>query len=165
MREPSDPRNKELELARFRFIAKTMDETFKIPILRLKFGLDGILGFIPLFGDILGFLISAYLLSTAYRLKAPNVVLSRMFANMAIDLFAGIIPVFGDVFDVAWKANMKNLKLLESHVAEPEQAERSSYLFFFALLLLHATLAAGVIWFAAQAIGFIASMLSGGSAS
>jgi len=147
---------------RLRSLAWLLDSSIPIPGTRLTFGLDALIGLFPILGDLLGVLLSSYILSEAARLGAPRVLLMRMAFNIGVEGVVGIVPVAGDVFDAAWKANQRNVRLLDTWVERPEKAERASRLFGIALvagvvLLLSllgalAFLLARWIWGALQAI-------------
>ena len=92
-----------------------LDSAFRVPGSRLTFGLDPLLGLIPGLGDLVTPLFAALLLLHAVRLHIPRVVQVRMLINAAIDFGVGAIPVVGDLFDFGWKANVRNLALLERH--------------------------------------------------
>ena len=102
---------------RVRLLSRLLDEQFRIPGTTYRVGLDGLLGMIPGVGDAAGALLSTYILYEAIRLGAPKIVLLRMVANIGIDTVLGAIPVAGDIFDVAWKANKKNTTLLHAYLA------------------------------------------------
>jgi hypothetical protein len=101
--------------------ASWLDERFRIPGTRWRFGLDGLLGLIPVAGDTATAALAAYLVFEAKRLGVPNRILSRMVANILIDLAVGSVPVVGDVFDVGWKANSRNLKILKEYLRLHEE--------------------------------------------
>jgi Domain of unknown function (DUF4112) len=107
----------EARLKRVRLLSRLLDEQFRIPGTAYRVGLDGLLGMIPGVGDAAGALLSAYILYEAIRLGAPKTVLLRMVANIGIDTVVGAIPVMGDIFDIAWKANKKNAALLHAYLA------------------------------------------------
>ena len=102
-------------LARLKQLAHIMDSALRIPGTRIRFGADSALGLIPGAGDVLGLGISLFALLEAVRLGAPGHVLTRMIANVAIDTGLGAIPVVGDIFDLLFKSNTRNLKLLLEH--------------------------------------------------
>ena len=114
--KPWVPQN-EARLERVRLLSRLLDEQFRIPGTTYRVGLDGLLGLIPGIGDAAGALLSAYILYEAIRLGAPKTVLLRMGANIGIDTVVGAIPVMGDIFDIAWKANKKNAALLHAYLA------------------------------------------------
>ncbi len=120
---------------RLRSLAWLLDSSIPIPGTRLTVGLDALIGLFPVIGDLIGVLLSSYILGEAARLGAPRVLLMRMALNIGIEGVVGIVPLAGDVFDAAWKANQRNVRLLDAWVERPEKAARSSRL-FAALLIL-----------------------------
>jgi hypothetical protein len=103
-------------LRQLRALATLLDEAVAIPGLNVKIGLDSLIGLFPVVGDTVTALMSAYIIVQASKLGVPKTTLARMVLNVSIDFVAGSIPVAGDVFDVLWKANRKNLDLLEAHL-------------------------------------------------
>lgn len=97
-------------------ISRLMDESFTIPIIRVKLGWDALIGLVPFVGDLLGALISVTFVWQAWRIQAPIGLLIRMSLNILVEILLGTIPVLGDVFDVFWKANRKNYRLLALHI-------------------------------------------------
>ena len=114
--KPWSPQD-EARLKRVRVLSRLLDEQFRIPGTTQRIGLDGLLGLIPGVGDAAGALLSTYILYEAIRLGTPTSVLLRMVANIGIDTVVGAIPVAGDIFDIAWKANKKNAALLHAYLA------------------------------------------------
>jgi uncharacterized protein DUF4112 len=106
----------EASLARLEALAKLMDGAFVIPGTTIRFGLDGIIGLIPVAGDLLAGLVSSYLIWEAKQLGAPRWLIARMLANTLLDTAVGSVPVFGDAFDVLFRANMKNMALLRRYL-------------------------------------------------
>jgi hypothetical protein len=119
-------------------IAWLLDNSIPLPGMRFRIGIDAILGLIPGLGDLLGVLLSSYIVREAARVGAPPSVLIRMAWNVAIEGVAGMIPVLGDVFDAAWKANQRNFALLEAHLDHPQRVKRSSRLFVALLMFAFA---------------------------
>ena len=104
-----------------------------------RIGVDAIIGLIPGIGDAIGALISVYILNEARALGAPRSVLLRMSGNVLIETLVGAIPFAGDLFDAGFKANMRNIALLERHDLDPGGTARGSrvfVVFFFLLLIL-----------------------------
>jgi hypothetical protein len=91
-----------------------------------RIGADGLIGLIPGFGDVAGALISSYILTQAHRLGAPPAVLTRMGLNILLEAVVGAVPVVGDLIDFAWKANRRNVVLLERHLADPRRTRQRS---------------------------------------
>lgn len=99
-------------------LARLMDSQFKIPGTNIKFGLDALIGLVPGAGDFATFLISGYMITVLASNGASGFVLARMVLNVVIDSLFGAIPVLGDIFDVAFKANQRNMKLMQQHYVE-----------------------------------------------
>lgn len=104
----------ETDLATARFVAQLMDAQFEVG--KLKFGLDALLGLIPVAGDLASLGIGLYPIFLARKHGLGKAVILRMWANLAIDLAVGIVPVIGDAADVLVKANLKNVELLEKQL-------------------------------------------------
>jgi hypothetical protein len=98
-----------------------LDEAFRIPGTSIRFGLDGIIGLVPGLGDVLAGLLSLVIPLAAWFRGVPYVTLARMAVNLAIGVLVGSIPLLGDVFDIAWKANRRNYLLLQRHLSEPRR--------------------------------------------
>lgn len=123
---------------RLRALAWLMDNSIPLPG-GFRIGIDAIIGLVPGIGDAIGALISAYIINEARGMGAPRSVLLRMMGNVMIETVIGAIPLAGDVFDAAFKANSRNLALLAKYQLDPVGSRRGSRLFvagFFLLLLL-----------------------------
>ena len=105
-----------------------------MPGTSLRVGLDPVLGLVPGLGDAAGALLSAWILIEGIRLGASGATLGRMAANIGIDALIGAVPVLGDVFDVVWKANLKNVELLEHHMTDAAAAGRRDGMFVAVVL-------------------------------
>jgi hypothetical protein len=112
-------------LAHLRRFAHWMDDGIKLPGIPFRFGLDPIIGLIPGLGDAAGAALATWILVEAARLGASRATLSRIVYNIAVDALGGAVPVVGDIFDVAWKANIKNVALLERQLADPAGAGKA----------------------------------------
>lgn len=116
--------------------ATVLDAAFGIPGTRIRFGLDALIGLIPGAGDAVAALFSAAIILQAARMGIPRVVLIRMVFNALLDTFVGVIPFLGDLFDIGWKANLRNVRLLDRFAAQGQrQPTRGDYAFVAALLL------------------------------
>ena len=98
-----------------------LDEAFRIPGTQIRFGIDGIIGLVPGLGDVLAGLLSAVIPLAAWTRGVPYITLARMVTNLGIGVLVGTIPVFGDIFDIAWKPNRRNYRLLQRHLGQPRQ--------------------------------------------
>ena len=139
MRTRIPPR--EVTLDALRRWAVLLDSAFRVPGTRIRFGLDAIIGLIPGIGDISTPVFAAMLLLQAVRMRLPLVVQARMVLNAAVDMLLGTIPVLGDLADVGWKANLRNLALLERHARPGVPPARSDYVFVVICIVLLAMLA------------------------
>ncbi len=108
----------EAEVRRLEQLARAMDSLFAVPGTSFRVGLDGVIGLIPGIGDAAGAAIALYLVYSAHRVGAPRTLIARMLANVGIDMVAGAVPLVGDVFDFAFKANRRNMDLLRRHLRE-----------------------------------------------
>jgi hypothetical protein len=102
-----------------------LDSSVRLPG-GFRIGLDGILGLIPGIGDMAGAVLSTLILYEAYRRGAPKAVLIKMLMNIGVDTTVGAIPLVGDAFDFFWKANKKNVRLLDEYQSHPKTARRKS---------------------------------------
>jgi hypothetical protein len=95
-----------------RQLADWLDTRFEIPGTKLRFGFDSIIGLIPGIGDLITTLLGAYIVVRAQELGAPKLLLARMILNLVIDSLVGAVPIFGDIFDFAFKSHVRNVRLL-----------------------------------------------------
>jgi hypothetical protein len=104
--------NKCDDVARLKRLAQALDSQFSIG--GFRFGLDGIIGIVPVLGDIVTGAIGLYVINEARRLGAKRWTMVRMYMNWGLDVTVGALPIIGDLFDMAWKSNSKNLRMLIS---------------------------------------------------
>ena len=121
--------------------AVLLDSAFRIPGTGIRFGLDAIIGLVPGVGDISTPAFAGLLLLQAVRMRVPIVVQARMVLNAAFDMLVGLVPILGDLVDIGWKANLKNLALLERHARPGVPPARSDYLFVWVCLATLALIA------------------------
>ncbi len=112
--------------ASIRGLSRLLDSAVRIPGTNIRFGIDSIVGLVPGVGDVATAAISGYIILSAARVGAPASVLTRMLLNLGTDTLVGAIPVLGDLFDVAFKANVRNVALLEKHLGQPVATKRAS---------------------------------------
>lgn len=125
-------------LSRF---ASWLDAGIRVPGTRLRFGLDPIIGLIPGAGDAAGAVLAGWIFVEAVRMGASRATLTRIAGNVILDACIGAVPLLGDIFDFAWKANLRNIALLERHLAAPVRAERADRI--FVVLVASGVLAVG----------------------
>lgn len=135
---------------RLQKLAWWLDSSIPIPGTRFRIGLDGLIGLLPGVGDAIGALLSSYLLAEAARLNVPRTVILQMGVNVLIDTLVGMVPILGDFFDLAWKANRRNIRLLERYAENPSAVTTSSR-----LIVLGVALAAGALIILIAVLGFM----------
>ena len=116
----------DVAIARVRKLARLLDSALRIPVLGIRVGLDPLIGLIPGLGDAAGAVLAAWVVLLAARLGAPPAVVLRMLGNVALDAVIGAVPVLGDLFDVAWRANTRNVALLDRYLESPAQVHAAS---------------------------------------
>ena len=129
------PNAKAAALQRVRTLTHLLDNAITVPGTSYRIGIDPLLGLFPGAGDIAGSVLSAYIILEAARFGLPRETLVRMLLNLASDSVLGSLPIVGDLFDATWKANSRNLALLEAHVDAP-QTRKPANRMFVALILL-----------------------------
>ncbi|MCR4338628.1 MAG: DUF4112 domain-containing protein [Gemmatimonadaceae bacterium] len=149
-----------LSVDRARVLARALDSAVRIPGTNVRFGLDALLGLVPGLGDVAGAAMGSYIVLLGSRLGAPKPVLARMVLNVALDTLVGVVPVAGDLFDVAWKANTRNMALLERYIDRPAATRRSSSAFVSAIIAALALLAVGGIMLAVVVVRWLFGALS-----
>ena len=107
-------------------LARVLDDAVAIPGTNVRFGLDALIGLVPGIGDVAGAAMAGYVVLAGVRLGAPTTVLLRMLLNIAIDTVVGSVPILGDLFDVGWRANVRNVALLQRHAADPGGTKAAS---------------------------------------
>lgn len=148
---PQDQRRR----ARLRQLAWLLDSSIPIPGTGWSIGVDALIGLFPFLGDLAGVLLSGYILVEARRLGASKAVLGRMALNIAVEGVAGLVPFFGDLFDAAFKANQRNVRLLDAWLDRPAKAERASRWLLVGILAALAALMIGGFVLVFLAIGFL----------
>lgn len=138
-----------------RQFAELLDSKFTIPGTKIRFGIDPVIGLVSGIGDLAGASLSVYFMFYATKLGAKSSVLLRMFVNILVDLIIGAIPVFGDLFDIGWKANLRNAKLLEKLEQNPAKLETEStflmWILFIVLVVLLIAVIIAIGWAFAEA--------------
>jgi hypothetical protein len=125
----SAPRPTDLDL--LRRWAVILDSYFRVPGTNIRFGFDAIVGLVPGLGDLVAPVFTVAVLATGLRMRVPAIVQARMVLNALIDMAIGIVPVLGDLADIAWKADLRNVALLERHARPGVLPTRGDYLFVF----------------------------------
>jgi hypothetical protein len=118
---PAEPRRTAVER-----LAWWLDNAITVPGTRFRIGFDALIGLIPGIGDVVGALLSSYIIAVAAAEGLPRSALIRMAINVGIETIVGVVPILGDVFDATWKANQRNVRLMEQFKTAPSAARRQS---------------------------------------
>ena len=134
--------NKEIEeqneekLLRLKLLGNRLDEIITIPGTKYKIGIDPIIGIFPVIGDLLGSIISIYIIYSGSKMGVSSQVIAKMSLNLGIDFTVGLIPIFGDIFDMGWKANKKNIELIEKNINQTKENNGFNNLIIATLTIL-----------------------------
>ena len=111
-----------------------LDEAFRVPFTRFRFGIDGVIGLVPGLGDVVAGILSLIIPIAAWTRGVPYVALVRMAINVGIGVLVGSIPLLGDAFDIAWKPNRRNYQLMQRHIGQPRRHTWKDWAFLSALV-------------------------------
>jgi Domain of unknown function (DUF4112) len=125
------------------YIAALLDDMWRIPGTKIRFGLDALIGWVPGIGDAMAGIASCLIVFVSWRRGVPTITLTRMAANILLESTIGAIPVAGDIFHVAWKANRRNYRLLLREREQPGSYSKRDWIFLVAILLM-AVVAVGI---------------------
>ena len=125
----------DLRIADVEALARWLDYAFELPG-GFRFGFAGFIGLIPGIGDIIDALISLYIIYRAIQLGISRVAIARMLVNVGIEAAVGSVPVIGDLFDIAFKANLRNYQLLKSHLSQPGRQRKADWIFLVVTVLV-----------------------------
>ena len=134
MTTPEPPGTAVVRIERIRRAARVLDAAIPIPGTKYSFGVDAVIGLVPGLGDAVGVVFASVILYQAFRLGASKRLLTRMLYNVGIDGILGAVPLLGDWHDVVWKANLRNVGLLERHLQNPDETARASGWFLVVVL-------------------------------
>ena len=115
-------------------LSHLLDDCFRLPGTQIRFGVDGLIGLVPFAGDVIAGLLSSLIVIAAWTRGAPPILLARMLVNLGLDVLVGTVPILGDAFDIAWKANRRNYLLLSRHIAEPGRHRWKDWAFLLVLV-------------------------------
>ena len=160
--KPQKPIDNLTEIKLARQINKLMDEAFTVPGTNFKFGIDPLLGFVPVAGDGISLVFSGLVVMLAVRKGIDFRTLVKMIGNVVLDFAVGSIPILGNIFDFGYKANRRNMELLEKfHTSgkPPQKAKKMAFLFsvlvFVSLISISVGALAVTLWLFKEVIGFI----------
>lgn len=155
----SDQSGLSRDLQRVRRITRLLDTAVRIPIVGVRLGLDAVLGLVPGVGDAVSAVLSGYPILIAARHRLPTTVIVRMLGNIAFDAIGGSLPVLGDLFDIAFKANVRNQRLIERYAEHPARTTRYSrtviWLAISGVVLIVVALIALGLWIVSSGLALI----------
>lgn len=140
---------------RIEVITTLLDDLIVVPGTRLRFGLDPILGLVPVVGDLVGAVVGFWIVLEAAAFGLPRIVLARMIVNVLLDMGLGALPIVGDAFDFFSKSNARNLALFRRHAMDPEASTVEHALFFLGIALV----SLGLLWLAWNALAALGSIV------
>jgi hypothetical protein len=141
-------------------LAWLLDSSIRVPGTNFRVGLDGIIGLIPGIGDAAGGVLSSYIIAEAARMGVPRSTLIRMAFNVLVEALIGMIPVVGDLFDFAWKANNRNVRLLQEQMRDSRRTTTKNRIFVIVLVVVLLALIIGIIWLGIAIIAWLVEALS-----
>jgi len=159
IRRPSTYADRPRGLAEVETIAWLLDNSIPVPGTGRRFGVDALIGFVPVVGDLLSGGIGLFVVWRASRLGLPRIVVARMLVNSALDVAIGMIPFVGDAFDLWFKANTRNLAILRRHLEHPETSTRGDWLILIGLLGVLVAIVVLLGWLVASVLGAIAGAI------
>lgn len=151
--------NQSSAISNLELLAKLMDSQFRIPGTNIRFGLDALLGLIPGAGDFGTFLVSGYMVLVLAQNGASGFVLARMTLNILIDALFGSVPVLGDIFDVAFKANQRNTTLMREHYVEGRH-KGSAWKVIVPVLLILLLFVAAIAWLSYKIVVWLVGVVA-----
>jgi hypothetical protein len=154
--------NDDAGLARYALLSNLLDQAFRVPGTRWRFGLDAVLGLVPGAGDIAGAVLGLYGVWIARQLGAPSSLLIRMLGTLGLDAMVGAVPLLGDLFDFVYKPHARNLVLIEQWLATPHQVRRRSRAMLVVIPLVLIAIVVGALWVTAATLAWLVRTLSGG---
>ena len=125
----------EEKLLRLKLLSERLDDSIKIPGTNQKIGIDAIIGIIPILGDFIGVIFSTYIMYSGIKMGVSSKIVKKMATNIAIEFVIGSIPIIGDIFDALWKANKRNVELIEEATIENQENYRLNYLIMASLIV------------------------------
>ena len=137
-------------------VTHALDELIAVPGTPVKVGLDPVIGLIPIVGDAVAGIVGGWVIAEAARFGIPRIVVGRMIVNLVVDLAIGAVPVLGDLFDVVFRANSRNLALFRRHALEPDASTRGDQAFFVGVVLL----LVGIVWLLLAVLGAVWQFLT-----
>jgi hypothetical protein len=162
-RASSPPARREADpsraLGEVEFLAWLLDNSIPVPGSGgRRFGIDALIGFVPVIGDLFGGMMSLIVIWRGSRMGLPRIVVLRMLTNAAVDFVIGAVPLAGDAFDLWFKVNERNLGLIRRHLERPDTSTRNDWLIVIGFVALIVLLLAAAVWLLVEIVSTIAGL-------
>ena len=159
-RLPRTERDRSRSLAEVEAMAWLLDNSIPVPGTGRRFGIDAIVGLVPVVGDIVSAGMGLFVVWRASRIGLPRIVVMRMLSVSAVDFAIGSIPLIGDAFDLWFKANTRNLALLRRHIERPETSTRNDWMVVTGLLAIVVAIVAVIGWLLVSLVAAVIGLFS-----
>jgi hypothetical protein len=160
---PPTPRegDRSRALGEVEFLAWLLDNSIPVPGTGgRRFGIDALIGFVPVIGDLFGGMMSLIVIWRGSRMGLPRIVVLRMLTNAAVDFVIGAVPLAGDAFDLWFKVNERNLGLIRRHLERPDTSTRNDWLIVTGFVTLIVLLVAAAAWLLVEIVSTIAGLFA-----
>ena len=157
-RLPHSERDRSRSLAEVEALAWLLDNSIPVPGTGRRFGIDAVVGLVPVVGDIVSAGMGLFVVWRASRMGLPRIVVMRMLAVSAVDFVIGSIPIIGDAFDLWFKANTRNLALLRRHIERPETPTRDDWMVVTGLLAVVIAIVALIGWLLVSVVAAVVGL-------
>ena len=157
-RLPHSERDRSRSLAEVEALAWLLDNSIPVPGTGRRFGIDAVVGLVPVVGDIVSAGMGLFVVWRASRMGLPRIVVMRMLAVSAVDFVIGSIPIIGDAFDLWFKANTRNLALLRRHIERPETSTRDDWMVVTGLLAVVIAIVALIGWLLVSVVAAVVGL-------
>lgn len=154
----------DVRVAKLNRMATLLDSQFKIPLTQFRIGVDSLLGLVPVYGDVLSFLLSLYIIIQIARMGVPAPILVRICFNSFMDFVIGLVPFLGDFADIFFRSNLKNVQLAQKYFEKPKKVSAQSWLLIggisAAILLIFVSAVGTLFWLVFQLLNYLQSTLT-----
>lgn len=164
MNNSTDQQHLDQKVAKLNRMAALLDSQFRVPFTQFRIGLDGIIGIVPFYGDVVSFLLSLWIIISIARMGVPAPILVRICFNSFMDFVIGLVPFFGDFADFFFKSNLKNVKLAQKYFERPKKVSAQSWLLIVSISLLiigiFVTVVGTTFWLLFQLLDYLKTLMS-----
>jgi hypothetical protein len=159
-RLPRTESERSRSLGEVEMLAWLLDNSIPVPGTGRRFGIDALIGFVPVLGDMVSGGIGLFVVWRASRFGLPRIAVARMLANTVIDIAVGAIPILGDAFDLWFKANTRNLGIMRRYIEQPDTSTRNEWLVISGLVGILIAIVAVIGWMIVAVVAAVAGVFS-----